>query len=73
MFVGFSKYVDKYKDKVDTIVLDIDDGITNEIVEVKSDDIKKYIKKNGLTDDVIAVKFITKYPDDDFCTMYCYC
>lgn len=73
MFVNFTDYVKKYKEKVDVIVLDIDDGIENKIIETPSEDIMKFIKNNNLDNDTIGVKFITRYPNENFCTIYCYC
>ena len=72
MFVGFKRYIKKYENLVDYIVFDIQDGIENRIEEVQVKDLKKFLRDNDMNDDTTGVRFISKYPNDNFCTMYCY-
>jgi len=72
VFVGFQRYVKKYENLVDYIVFDIQDGIENRIEEVQVKDLKKFLRDNDMNNDTTGVRFISKYPSDNFCTMYCY-
>lgn len=76
MYVGFEQKINEYKNDVDYIVIDLTEDVEEfaqeSVYKIKSEDIIEFIEDNNMNNDTIGVLYTTRYPSDNYCTLYCY-
>lgn len=76
MYVGFEQKINEYKNDVDYIVIDLTEDVEEfaqeSVYKIKSEDIIEFIEDNNMNNDTIGVLYATRYPSDNYCTLYCY-